>query len=103
MIPKKSRIPRGLFESPAYRVLKTPFFSLKIKPNGLKNNRIAVIIGKYIDKRAVRRNLWKRRAKAQLLKAPVAGNDFILTVYPKTKELTREEFSEEIKKTLKRI
>jgi ribonuclease P protein component len=111
MVPKKSRIPRTGFESQGYRVLRSPYFSVKVKKNDLVSssaasavppaNRIAVVVGKSVDKRAVRRNFWKRQAKMQLLKLPPTGTDFILTIYPKTNTLTKEQFAAEIKKILK--
>jgi ribonuclease P protein component len=64
-------------------------------------NRIAVVIGKSVDKRAVRRNFWKRQAKVQLLKLSPSGIDLILTIYPKANALTKEQFAAEIKKLLK--
>lgn len=101
MVPKKSRVPRDGFGSGGYRVLRNPYFSVKVKKNGSAANRVAVVVGKSVDKRAVRRNFWKRQAKAQLLKMPPSGTDFILTIYPKTNTLTKEQFTAEIKKLLK--
>jgi len=103
MVPKKSRLLREGFDLRGYRPIKTPFFTLKVKDNGLKANRIGVIIGKHIDKRAVRRNFWKRQAKKELLKAPAMGKDLVLTIYPKTNTFTKREFVEEIKKVLQKI
>ena len=101
MIPKRARLPRASFRERGYRTIATPFFSLKVKDNGAGTNRIGVVVGKSVDKRATRRNFWERQAKAQLLTAPNLGKDFILTAYPKINTLTRKKFLEEIKKILK--
>jgi ribonuclease P protein component len=108
MVPKKSRVPRAAFASGGYRVLRSPYFSARVRKNGSaatsatsKANRIAVVIGKSVDKRAVRRNFWKRQAKIQLLKLPPSGIDLILTIYPRANTLTKEQFAAEIKRLLK--
>jgi ribonuclease P protein component len=103
MIPKKARLPRAGFRERGYRVYSTPFFSLKVKNNETGGNRIAVIVGKSVDKRAVRRNFWERRAKVQLLQAPNLGKDIIMTIFPKVSTLTRQEFIKEIKKLLTKL
>jgi ribonuclease P protein component len=100
MVPKKSRMPRQSFESGGYRTARTPYFSLKMKLTGLGTNRIGVIVAKSVDKRAVRRNLLKRRAKVELLRVPASGKDFILMLYPKANQLTNMEFTKEIRKAV---
>lgn len=100
MVPKKSRVPRTGFESSGSRVLRSPYFSVKVRKNALAKNRIAVVVGKSVDKRAVRRNFLKRQAKVQLLKLSPAGVDFIMTIYPKANALAKTQFIEEIKKIL---
>lgn len=103
MIPKKARLPRAGFREGGYRSIGTPFFSLKVKNNEAGTNRIGVVVGKSVDKRAVRRNFWERQAKVQLLKVPNLGKDIIMIIFPKTNKLTRQEFIEEMKKTLKKL
>ena len=98
MVPQKFRLPAGGFKAGAYRIVKTPYFSLKFKDNGTEKNRIGVVVGKSVDKRAVRRNSLERQAKNALLKAPQLGKDLILTIFPKTNALTKKEFGEELKK-----
>lgn len=63
------------------RSFATPIFSLKIAKNGLAVSRFAVVIGTKVDKRAVVRNLAKRRLREAIrLLAPqlVAGEDVIV-------------------------
>lgn len=101
MVPKKSRIPRTGFESGGYRILRSPYFSARAKKNTLATNRIAVVVGKSVDKRAVRRNFLKRQAKLELLKLSPSGSDLIITIYPKANALTKQQFIAEIKKIVK--
>jgi ribonuclease P protein component len=73
-----------------------------VRKNTSPSNRIAVVVGKSVDKRAVRRNFWKRQAKMQLLRLPSSGMDIIMTVYPRAGSLTKAQFIGEIKKILKK-
>jgi RNase P protein component len=85
------------------RAVTTPFFSLKTRSNAVGVNRIAVVVGLSVDKRAVRRNFWERQAQNQLLKAPQLEKDFILTIFSRVKTLTKRQFAQEIKNVLKKI
>ena len=100
MIPRTSRLPSDEFRARGYRTVTTPFFSLRVKKNELGKNRIGVVIGLVVDKRAVKRNYWKRQAKAELLRAPNVGKDFLVIFSPKIKQLTKTEFAKEMEKTL---
>jgi ribonuclease P protein component len=115
MLPAKNRLPRENFRVRGYRVVATPHFSLKTKDNLLSVNRIGVVIGTSVDKRATRRNFWERQVKAQFLRMPgmstkpaepatgagAAGKDFIVTIFPKVKNLTKRQFNKELEKILK--
>jgi ribonuclease P protein component len=103
MLPLKNRLPRQEFRVRGYRTVTTPFFSLKNKENSVHVNRFAVVVGKSVDKRATQRNFWERQAKTQFLKAPNLSRDFILTIFPRVASLSRLQFAEEIKRTLKKI
>lgn len=63
------------------RSFATPIFSLKIARNGLPVSRFAVVIGTKISKRAVVRNLAKRRLREAIRPLTpylVAGLDVIV-------------------------
>jgi ribonuclease P protein component len=103
MVPQRARLPREAFSVAGYRRIASPFFSLKFKKNMADSNRIAVIIGKSVDKRATRRNFLERRVKAGLLELPNFHNDLIITVFPKANTLTAANFRSEIKNLLKKL
>jgi len=103
MLPKKNRLPREAFRERGYRAAATPFFSIKTKNNTLGANRIGVVIGLSVDKRATRRNFLERQVKNQLLRAPNLGKDIIVIIFPKVRELSKRQFVEEIKKSLKKV
>ena len=94
MIPRLSRLPYREFRSRGYRTVNTPFFVLKIKKSGAKTNKIGIIISAAVAKSAVRRNFWKRQAKANFKLLPDAGNDFLIIFSKKIKEYTVKEFKE---------
>ena len=105
MLPRSSRLPYSELNARGYRTIRTPYFSLKIRTNSLPRNRIGVVIGVAAEKSAVRRNFWKRQAKAILGKQPVgsgasAGKDFVVIFSKKIKEITKDVFEGEILKTL---
>ena len=109
MLPQKFRLPYGEFSARGYQTIKTPFFSLKFRKNELPNNRIGIIIGVSAEKSAVRRNFWKRQAKAILAKPgagwypgkqPGIGKDFVLIFSKKIKEIKKDEFKKELLKIL---
>jgi ribonuclease P protein component len=103
MVPKKSRLPREGFRVRGYRTFTAPFFSLKVRKNQLEDNRIAVVVGKSVDKRAVRRNAVERQAKLLLLGVPACGVDAILTVFSKANDLSKSDFTVELEKLLKNM
>jgi ribonuclease P protein component len=98
MVPKTSRLPREELRARGYRTMATPFFSLKTKNNLLSVNRIGVVVGKAVDKRATRRNFWKRIAKAELLRLPGGGRDIVMTLSPRVKALTKQDFKSALSK-----
>src|ERR1700722_15694468 len=96
MIPRMSRLPSDEFRAHGYRTVTTPFFSLRVKKNSLEKNRMGVVIGLVVDRRAVKRNFWKREAKVQLLRIPILSKDFLVVFSPNIKQLTKTEFAREL-------
>lgn len=83
----------------------TPVFSLKIAKNSLNTTRIAVIVGTKVHKRAVRRNLIKRRirsAMAALLPALKPGFDIAISARSKALGLEFLNIGEELSLSLKK-
>jgi len=58
----------------------------------MDKNRIGVVVPGAVHKSAVRRNFWKRQAKAALAAIDGAGKDILMIVSPKIKTLTRKQF-----------
>ncbi len=96
MLPRVARLPYSEFRSRGYRTIATPFFVLKIKKKSFreKENRIGIIISAAVVKSAARRNFWKRRAKADFMLVPGAGNDFLIIFSGGIKKCTAKKFKE---------
>ena len=90
--PSPHRLSKEEFQSRTFRTARTPFFSLKTKKNTVFQIRVGAIIGKAVHKSAVKRNFWRRQAKAALASFGVPGNDFLIIFFPKINELTKKEF-----------
>ncbi len=64
------------------RSFATPCLWMKTSPNHLENNRLGIVVSRKISKKAVERNLIKRRLRAlvkQDLSSLKTGYDIILT------------------------
>ncbi len=96
MPPKISRLPQGEFLSRGFRVVRTPYFSLKTKKNAALKSRMGAIVGKAVHKSAVTRNFFKRQAREVLAKTLLPGNDFLIIFSPAVNTLTRIQLREEL-------
>jgi ribonuclease P protein component len=98
---KPKRLPRLEFQARGYDAVRTPLFSLKVKKNDDKGTRIGVVVGKSVEKTAVKRNFWKRQARA-ILQSVCKGNyDVMLVVQPGVRASTRKQFREALEKSLR--
>jgi len=94
MTQSQSRLPKEEFQSRLFRTTRTPFFSLKTKKNAVQKRRVGVVVGKTVNKSAVKRNFWRRQAKTILTNLIAPGNDVLVIFFPKINELTKKEFRE---------
>jgi ribonuclease P protein component len=94
------RLPSDQFRARGYKTISTPFFLLKIKKNSYKAARIGVVVGVSVNKTAVKRNFWKRQARAEIALRATGGNDILMMVSPNARRLTKKQFREEVAKAL---
>ncbi len=92
------RLPSDQFRSRGYKTVSTPFFLLKTKKNSFKGARIGVVVGVSVNKAAVKRNFWKRQARAEIALHAAVGNDILMVVSPNVRRLTKKQFREEVAK-----
>ncbi len=101
MLAKKYRLAIQNLPMKALKVFKTPYFSAKIYPADKPFSRFGMIIGKKFDKKAVVRNLWKRRIFSIFEKWPRVETDpknLLVVVYPELKKLNYSELKAELEK-----
>lgn len=63
MLQRKYRLTRWEQKQEA-KILHTPFFTLRVAPNGILYSRFGFVVSKKIDKRAVVRNEVKRKVRS---------------------------------------
>lgn len=100
MAVKISRLPSDQFRAKGYKATPTPFFLLKIKKNQKECARIGMVVGKSVHKTAVKRNFWKRQARAVLTAHIMGGNDILIIVSSTINRLAKKQFKEELLKAL---
>jgi ribonuclease P protein component len=101
MLAKKYRLAIQNLPPKALRIFKTPYFSAKIYPADKPFGRFGIIIGKKFDKKAVTRNLWRRRIFSVFEKWPkeeIKSKDLLLIIYPELKKLNYSELNDELEK-----
>ncbi len=109
MINKKQRLKIGdFFGAGALRpvkVLKTPYFSLKIYKSRSPLSRFGVVLSKSLDKRATVRNKIKRAilAFASANKKTFMPADYLFLPSPKMTSLKRSEIIELLKSQMPNI
>ncbi|MCL4437479.1 ribonuclease P protein component [Patescibacteria group bacterium] len=101
MIAKKYRLPIQNLPFKALKSTKTPYFLVKYFATQKTFSRFGIVISKKFDKKAVVRNLWKRRIFSILgkqLSESDRPKNMLLIVYPEMKKLSYQELEAEIKK-----
>jgi ribonuclease P protein component len=96
MPAQTTKLPYPEFSTSGYRSVRAPFFSIKKRQNGLSLNRIGVVVGVHVMKRAVDRNFWKRQVRATLRSLEQSGDD-ILVIFSKRPPRSKKQ---EVKQTL---
>jgi ribonuclease P protein component len=96
MPAKPTKLPYPEFSTARYRSVRTPYFSIKIRENGLAENRVGVVVSARTMKRAVDRNFWKRQIRSTLRGVGTGGHD-ILVVFSQRPLRSKKQ---EIKETL---
>jgi len=94
------RLPSDQFRVRGYKTISTPFFLLKIKKNPYNVTRVGVVVGVSVNKTAVKRNFWKRQARAEIALRATSGSDILMMVSPNVRRLTKKQFREEISRCL---
>jgi len=102
MLAKKFKLPIQNFVGKKGRILKTPFFLVKIFPSTLGFSRFGAVVSSKTSKKATERNRLKRRVYDFLggegKKLPAA--DYWISVSGPVAGLPKDKFVGELKKAL---
>lgn len=85
------------------KIIKTPYFSLRLAKNQLDSSRFAFVVSKKIDKRATVRNSLKRKVRScieEIFDNIENGYDFIFYPSALTKSTERSLVMDEIKRVI---
>lgn len=103
MLPAKLRYKSEKISAPWRIFLKSEEFVIRFKPNESTSSRFAIIISVKTAKKAVQRNLLKRRIRGLILKnlAEVeSGRDFLIKVLPPAVNLDKKIFEKKFLEAL---
>jgi ribonuclease P protein component len=102
MLPKKNKLPIQLFPGKRGKLLKSPYFTLKIFSPEKKFSRFGVTISSKTAPKASDRNRLKRAAfnifKGLINNLPVA--DYWLTILSPANGLPKDEYSAKLKEII---
>jgi ribonuclease P protein component len=104
MLPRRSRLPGSrLAAFKGKTIARSAFFIAKAEENGLPNSRFAVIIGKNVDPRSVRRHAIKRRINSMLVAQDFGAYDIVIIVLPALKSILLKDIPAEFQDFLRNI
>ena len=97
---KRLRLPAAtLNDTRGFVRRASPLFIVRSRANGLGHPRFSVIVSIKVDRRSTERHRLKRRVSGYLRLKQRTG-DFIITVLPPAKSLSRPAFLQEIDRLL---
>lgn len=94
------RLPPDQFRARGYKAIPTPFFLLKIKKNQGAAVRAGIVAGVAVHKSAVKRNFWRRQARAEIALRAKGGYDILMVLSPAVNRITKKQFRAAVAKAL---
>lgn len=88
------------------RRISSPLFQLLVRPSGFTHPRFVFIAARAVDKRAVVRNRLRRRVREYLrknIKELHPGRDIAVIIKKEAASASRNEFYEDLRRTVSRI
>lgn len=97
MLPRSHRF--SFKKGAPKRVYATPFFVLRYDPSNDNSLHLGIVVGKKVDKKAVARNLLKRRISTTIEELLPKTQPINLVVFAKKQinTLTKDELNKELK------
>ena len=104
MIPKLQRLPKELFvDNKAMQIVRSPYFLLKTKKNGLPYPRVGMVIGVKVSKSAVKRHALRRWILPVFVQTIKKGYDVLIVGYPKLGIAPKKEIIYIIQQCIKQL
>lgn len=107
MLAKKYRLPIQRVIQKNGKIIRAPYFLVKIFSNDLGFFRFGIIISKKVDSRSSARNKIKRIIFQSIRPCPkkqsAGGKDFLIILSPRAGSLKKQELIQVIKETLNKI
>lgn len=108
MLKKKYRLPIQSVLGKSGKVLKTPFFLVKIFPNQFGYPRAGAVISKKISAKSTARNKLRRVIFSEAgiffkKREQTAGKDFLIIPNPKIKNLDQKEIAVHLREVFDKI
>ena len=96
MLQKRQRLSPANFPRRTKKARFSGYFIVKTIPNTRGDNRFAIVVGAKVEKKAVRRNFWKRRIAGILQGIPPRGDDYLIVALPKLAALPPRDLRKEV-------
>jgi ribonuclease P protein component len=103
MFSRQYRLPSS--QSSFEKVIRSPYFTLKVARNSLPHNRYGFIVSKRVNKLAVARNKIRRQLQQCMLELQlqiITGNDILIIATPTLLSRSHDEILQELIKTFKK-
>lgn len=102
MIGRSYRLPKELFvANKAMQTVRSPYFLIKTKENGLSHPRVGIIIGKNMASLAVKRHALRRWILPVLVQKIKKGYDVLIIGYPPLGSATKKEILNTLQQCIK--
>lgn len=83
-------------------MIRTPYFSIRMKKNTVGTARLGVVAGKAAAKTAVARNFLKRQARVSLATVLAPGTDILVVFTAASRTLTAHALRNALRETVAR-
>lgn len=100
MLAKHHRLPTGTYLPRQGAIIQSAVV-IRFRQNNLSLSRFGFLVSKKVSKKAVERNLVRRRLQAcaqELLPTIVSGYDVLVLAQPSSVELSKQDLCEQIRK-----
>ncbi|HUC01410.1 MAG TPA: ribonuclease P protein component [Candidatus Paceibacterota bacterium] len=103
MAIKITRLPSSEFRAQGYRTVAARAFLVKTRKTARADARIGIVAGKAVHAAAVKRNFWKRQARAAAASLAMPGSDILIVLSGGVDRFTKKQFREAVSRAMEKI